>query len=50
MKQTENNSKKHTYQPPRAEIIKIETATVLCGSDMGGNKTENVGISGFDWI
>lgn len=50
MKKTENNAKKQTYQAPRAEVINMETVTVLCGSGMGGNNTENVGISGFDWI
>lgn len=50
MKQTENNAKKQTYQAPRAEVVNMESVTVLCGSAMNGNSTENVGINGFDWI
>lgn len=48
MKQNEISPKRQTYVPPRIEIIEIEQQTVLCGS--GGNSTENIGFSGFDWI
>lgn len=51
MKQKESGLKKRQpYQPPRVEIIEIETQGVLCGSAMRGNSNESVGISDFGWI
>lgn len=53
MKQNESSLRRLTYLPPCAEIIQIESQTVLCASGgvtgMKGNTTEGVGISGFDW-
>ena len=49
MKQVESSLKRQKYQTPRAEIINIETQTVLCTSSMQGNNTENVTIETFDF-
>lgn len=53
MKQNSNSLRRQSYLPPCAEIIQIESQTVLCASGgastLGGNSTEGVGISGFDW-
>ena len=53
MKQNESSLRRLTYQPPCAEIIQIESQTVLCASGvvtgMKGNTTEGVGISDFGW-
>lgn len=43
-----------TYQSPKAELIILETQGVLCASGgasstMGGNSTEGVNTTGFDW-
>ena len=50
MKQNESGLRRQSYLPPRVEIIVIEQQDVLCASGMRGNSTENVTISGFDWI
>ena len=51
MKQNESSLRRLTYLPPCAEIIQIESQTVLCASGgvtgMKGNTTEGVGISEF---
>ena len=53
MKQNESSLRRLTYLPPCAEIIQIESQTVLCASGvvtgMKGNTTEGVGISEFGW-
>ena len=53
MKQNESSLRRLTYLPPCAEIIQIESQTVLCASGvvtgMKGNTTEGVGISDFGW-
>ena len=52
MKQNESSLKRQTYLPPCAEIIQIESQTVLCasgGASFGGNSTEGVTTTGFDW-
>ena len=41
-----------TYQSPKAELIILETQGVLCasgGASFGGNSTEGVNTTGFDW-
>lgn len=42
-----------TYQSPKAELIILETQGVLCasggGASLGGNNTEGVTTTGFDW-
>ena len=45
--QTEGLKTRQTYQPPRAEIIELGVLGVLCGSALGGNATEAVGIQTF---
>lgn len=47
MKQPENSLERQKYQSPSAEIINIETQSVLCISSMRGNTTENVTIETF---
>ena len=53
MKQTSNSERRQSYLPPCAEIIQIESQTVLCASGgastLGGNSTEGVTTTGFDW-
>lgn len=53
MKQNESSLRRLTYLPPCAEIIQIESQTVLCASggasSLGGNSTEGVTTTGFDW-
>lgn len=49
MKQKESSLRRQTYLPPCAEIIQIESQTVLCASGLGGNSTEGVTTTGFDW-
>ena len=53
MKQNESSLRRQSYLPPYAEIIQIESQTVLCASGvvtgMKGNTTEGVGISDFGW-
>ena len=52
MKQNESSLRRLTYLPPCAEIIQIESQTVLCasgGASLGGNSTEGVTTTGFDW-
>lgn len=52
MKQNESSLRRLTYLPPCAEIIQIESQTVLCASGVvTGMKgtTEGVGISDFGW-
>ena len=53
MKQNESSLRRQSYLPPCAEIIQIESQTVLCASGvvtgMKGNTTEGVGISDFGW-
>ena len=48
--QTEGLKTRQTYQPPRAEIIELAVQGVLCGSAIGGNSNESVGIVDFGWI
>ena len=50
MKQLQESQKRHVYVAPKMEVIGIESQTVLCGSGMRGNNTEDVTISGFGWI
>ena len=47
MRQTENSLKRQTYEPPRAEIINLETQGVLCSSALMGNSTESVTTETF---
>ena len=52
MKQKESSLRRQTYLPPCAEIIQIESQTVLCasgGASFGGNSTEGVTTTGFNW-
>lgn len=41
---------KRHYEPPRVEVIKLESQGVLCGSSINGNSTESVGSRDFGWI
>ena len=51
MKTLKNMRAQRPYESPKAEVIEIGTQTVLCASGVSkGNSTENVSISGFDWI
>ena len=50
MKQKVNGLKRQTYLPPCAEIIQIESPTVLCASGASsllGNSTESVPTNTF---
>ena len=47
MRQKQNGLKRPTYQPPRAEIIQLETLRVLCSSALIGYSTEQVGYDTF---
>lgn len=45
--QTEGLKTRQTYQPPKVEVLEIKPQGVLCGSALGGNSTEAVGIQTF---
>lgn len=46
MKQFGNRPQGQTYEPPRAEVINIESQGVLCASGMrGGNEAYTMDIS-----
>lgn len=46
MKQFGNRPQGQTYEPPRAEVINIESHNVLCASGMrGGNEAYVMDIS-----
>ena len=53
MKQNESSLRRQTYLPPCAEIIQIESQTVLCasGGAQSGVGTTNMNVQdGFGWI
>ena len=41
-------AKRSNYEAPKAEIIKMEVQTVLCGSPIRGNNTESVGTDFYN--
>ena len=43
------NNQQKRYETPRAEIIEIETQSVLCASGGGGQTSNNPGGKGFQF-
>ena len=47
MKNVADRTKVRTYEPPRIQIIEIDTPEVLCASALQGASTEAVGLGYF---